>query len=152
LEWSFSVETALRGYGLYFHLTDDPPTLNHDGNNATAVKTWEINDGKVLVAIINSVKPTMIMSLRKFQTVKPTWSYLKERYVQDGGALQHTLMQQLHVIEQREMSIYEYHSAFHRLMGTLISMVPQCTAAANCTVLLFLELHIVLSYGSKARI
>jgi len=37
-EWSFSVETALRGYGLLSHLTDDKPVLNNDGSNAAAVK------------------------------------------------------------------------------------------------------------------
>jgi len=39
LEWAFSVETALRGVGLLFHLTDDPPTLKPDGSNAAAVKS-----------------------------------------------------------------------------------------------------------------
>ena len=34
LEWAFSVETALRGVGLHFHLTDDPLTLEFDGSNA----------------------------------------------------------------------------------------------------------------------
>ena len=99
LEWAFTVETASRGHGLYFHLTDDPPTLNSNNSNAAAAKTWEINDGKVMAAMVNSVKQTMIMSLRKFKQAKPMWSYLKDRYVQESGALQHTLMQQLHVIE-----------------------------------------------------
>jgi hypothetical protein len=139
LEWAFCVETALRGVGLYSHLTDDPPTLKSDGSNAAAVKSWEISDGKVMAAMVNSVKPTMIMSLRKFKQAKPMWSYLKARYVQDKGALQHTLMQQLHVIEQKDMSIDEYYSAFDRLMGSLISMVPQCTAGETCTTLSFIE-------------
>jgi hypothetical protein len=39
LEWDFSFETALRGVGLHFHLTDDPPTLKSDGSNAAAVNT-----------------------------------------------------------------------------------------------------------------
>ena len=39
LEWSFCVETALRGVGLHSHLTDDPPTLKSDGSNAAAVKS-----------------------------------------------------------------------------------------------------------------
>jgi len=137
LEWSFCVETALRGVGLHSHLTDDPPTLKSDGSNAAAVKSWEISDGKVMAAMVNSVKPTMIMSLRKFRQAKPMWSYLKGRYV--SGALQHTLMQQLHVIEQRDMSIDDYYSAFDRLMGSLISMVPQCTAGQTCTTLSFIE-------------
>ena len=71
LEWAFTVETALRGHGLYFHLTDDPPTLKSDNSNATALKTWEINYGKTMAALVNSVKQTMIMSLHKFKQAKP---------------------------------------------------------------------------------
>ena len=127
-EWSFSVETALRGYGLLSHLIDDKPVLNTEGSNAAAVKDWEINDGKVMAAMVSSTKQTMIMSLRKFKTVKGIWNSLKERYVQDNGALLHTLMQQTHVIEQNDMSIDEYYTAFDRLMGALTSMVPECTA------------------------
>jgi hypothetical protein len=37
-------------------------------------------------------------------------------------------MQKIHLIEQNDLSIDEYHSAFDRLMDPLISMVPQCTA------------------------
>jgi hypothetical protein len=153
LEWAFTIETTLQGHGLYFHLTDDPPTLKSDNSNAAAVKTWEINDGKVMAAMVNSVKQTMIMSLRKFKQAKPMWSYLKERYVQDNGALQHTLMQQLHVLEQRDMSIDEYYSAFDRLMGSLISMVPQCTAGQNCTALSFIEQFLTYRFvmGVKAE-
>jgi hypothetical protein len=33
-EWAFCVETALRGTGLYLHLTDDAPALKADGSNA----------------------------------------------------------------------------------------------------------------------
>ena len=124
-EWSFSVETALRGYGLLSHLTDDKPVLNNDGSNAAAVKDWEINDGKVMAAMVSSTKQTMIMSLRKFKIAKGIWNSLKERYVQDNGALLHTLMQQTHVIEQNDMSIDEYYTAFDRLMGALTSMVPR---------------------------
>ncbi|KAJ1281248.1 hypothetical protein BS78_04G292600 [Paspalum vaginatum] len=126
-EWAFCVETTLRGYGLLFHLTDDRPVLNSDRSNATAVKEWGINDGKVMAAMVNSTKQSMIMSLRKFTTAKGICNYLKERYVQDSGALLHTLMQQTHVIEQNNMSIDEYYSAFDCLMGALTSMVPECT-------------------------
>ena len=151
LEWAFTVETALRGHGLYFHLTDDPPTLKSDNSNAAAVKTWEINDGKIMAAMVNSVKQTMIMSLRKFKQAKPMWSYLKDRYVQESGALQHTLMQQLHVIEQRDMSIDEYYSAFDGLMGSLVPMVPQCTASQNCTALSFIEQFLTYRFVMGVR-
>lgn len=34
-----------------------------------------------MAVMVNSVKQTMIMSLRKFKQAKPIWSYLKARYV-----------------------------------------------------------------------
>jgi hypothetical protein len=92
-EWAFCVQIALRGHGLLFHLTEDSPILAADRSNAAATKTWQINDGKVMAAMVNSTKPTMIMSLSKFTTAKAIWSHLKDRFVQDSGALLHTLMQ-----------------------------------------------------------
>ena len=104
-----------------------------------------------MAAMVNSVKQTMIMSLRKFKQAKPMWSYLKDRYVQESGALQHTLMQQLHVIEQRDMSIDEYYSAFDGLMGSLVPMVPQCTASQNCTALSFIEQFLTYRFVMGVR-
>jgi len=103
LEWAFLVETALRGYGLHFHfhLTDDPPELKTDKINEAAVHTWTVNDGKVMAAMVNSVKPSLIMSLRKFTQAKPMWKFLETRFVQESGALQHTLMQQIHVLNRK---------------------------------------------------
>jgi hypothetical protein len=126
-EWAFCVQTALRGHGLLFHLTEDSPVLAADRSNAAAIKTWQINDGKVMAAMVNNTKPTMITSLSKFTTAKAIWSHLKDQFVQDSDALLHTLMQQTHVIEQHDMSIDEYYSAFDRLMSALTSMVPTCT-------------------------
>jgi hypothetical protein len=78
--------------GLLFHLTEDSPALREDRSNAADVKTWQINDGKVMVAMVNSTKPSMIMSLSKFATAKAIWSHLKGRFVQDSGALLHTIL------------------------------------------------------------
>jgi hypothetical protein len=133
-EWAFCVETALRGHGLLFHLTNVAPVLADDRRNAANIKTWQLNDGKVMSAMVNSVKPSMIMSLSKFKTAKAIWSHLKERFVQDSGALLHTLMQQTHVIEQNDMSIDEYYSAFDRLMSALTSMVPALSSASTPNV------------------
>jgi hypothetical protein len=38
-EWAFCVETALRGHGLLFHLTDAAPVLADDRRNAADIKT-----------------------------------------------------------------------------------------------------------------
>ena len=134
-EWAFCVETALRGHGLLFHLTDDPPAFQQDRSNAADVKTWQTNDGKVMATMVNSTKQSMIMSLTKCKTAKAIWSCLKARYVQDSGALLHTLMQQTHVIEQQDMFVDEYYSTFGRLMGSLTSMVPDCTAVQPTNLL-----------------
>ena len=147
LEWAFCVETALRGHGLLFHLTDEPVVLKTDNTNAAEVKQWQINDGKVMADMVNSVKQSMIMSLSKFQTAKAIWSSLKQRYVQDSGALLHSLMQQTHVIEQNDMSIDEYFTSFDRLMGSLTSMVPTCTldsCPSHNFIAKFLTYHFVM--------
>jgi hypothetical protein len=47
-------------------------------------------------------------------------------------------MQKIHLIEQHDMSIDEYCSAFDRLMGPLMSMVPSCTSD-ECTAHKFIE-------------
>jgi hypothetical protein len=91
-----------------------------------------------MVAMLNNTKQSMIMSMSKFTIAKAIWSHLKDSFVQDSGALLHTLMQQTHVIEQRDMSIDEYYSAFDRLMGALTSTVPACTATP-CPAHKFIE-------------
>jgi len=105
-----------------------------------------------MAAMVNSTKQSMIMSLSKCKTAKAIWSCLKARYVQDSGALLHTLMQQTHVIEQQDMSVDEYYSAFGRLMGSLTSMMPECTAD-DCPAHKFIEKFlIVLSWVSEQNL
>jgi hypothetical protein len=126
-EWAFCVQTALRGTVLLFHLTNDAPALQADGTNAIEIKDWQINHGKVISTIVNSAKKSMIMGFSKFKTAKAIWSPLKERFVQDSGALSHTLMQQTCNLADG-MSIDEYYSAFDRLMCSQTSMIGDCTA------------------------
>ncbi|GJM88500.1 hypothetical protein PR202_ga04571 [Eleusine coracana subsp. coracana] len=138
--WAFSVQTVLRGLGLADHLTDYPPVdESKDGSGATTVKAWLTDDGRVMSAIVTSMNQSLIMSLSSLETAKVMWSYLQKRYVQDSGALLHTLMQQIHILEQGDMSIDDYYSAFDHLMGPLMSMVPWCTAAAGCPTPTFIE-------------
>jgi len=133
-EWAFSVKTVLRGHGLASHLTDDPPTdKSEDGSGAAAVTTWTKDDGRIMSAIVTSMKPSLMMSLEHHQSAKEMWDYLQGRYVQNSGALLLTLMQGLHDLQQNEMSIEEYYTAFDRLMGPFLSMVPKCeTGCSGC--------------------
>jgi hypothetical protein len=80
----------------------------------------------------------MIISLSKFTTAKAIWSQLKDRFVQDSGALLHTFMQQTYIIEQHDMSIDEYYSTFDRLMTALTSIVTACTVVP-CSAHKFIE-------------
>jgi hypothetical protein len=45
-EWSFCVETALRGYGLAFHLTDDPPAATGTSTNVSKLRLGKLMMGK----------------------------------------------------------------------------------------------------------
>jgi hypothetical protein len=70
-EWAFCVETALRGHGLLFHLTDDPPADTTNNSNASEIKTWNINDGKVIAAISSWISLSDVdFSLSSFQFLK----------------------------------------------------------------------------------
>jgi hypothetical protein len=80
----------------------------------------------------------MIISLSKFTTAKAIWSQLKDRFVQDSGALLHTFMQQTYIIEQHDMSIDEYYSTFDRLMTALTSIVTASTVVP-CPAHKFIE-------------
>jgi len=68
------------------------------------------------------------MSLQPFATAKEMWDYLKNRFVHVSGAHLHTLMQGLRGLQQDDMTIDDYYSAFDRFMGPVLYMVPSSTA------------------------
>jgi hypothetical protein len=41
-EWSFCVETTLRGHGFAFHLLDYPPEPTVNPSNASEIKIWKL--------------------------------------------------------------------------------------------------------------
>ncbi|RLM75070.1 uncharacterized protein C2845_PM15G00730 [Panicum miliaceum] len=126
-EWAFSVKIVLRGFGLASHLTDDPPVdQSKDGSGVAAVTTWTNDDDRVMSAIVTSMKSSLIMSLENHESAKEMWDYLKGRYIQNSGALLLNLMQGLHGRQHNDLSLEEYYTAFDRLMGPFLSMIPQC--------------------------
>jgi len=76
---------------------------------------------RVKTAIVTSVKPSLMMSLQPFATAKEMWDYLKNRFVHVSGAHLHTLMQGLRGLQQDDMTIDDYYSAFDRFMGPVLS-------------------------------
>ncbi|RLN30146.1 uncharacterized protein C2845_PM05G13050 [Panicum miliaceum] len=59
-------------------------------------------------------------------------------------------MQQVHVIEQNDMSIHDYYSIFDRLVGSLTSMVAECIAA-DCPAHKFLHRFLRYRFVMGAR-
>ena len=101
-------------------------TSQKDGSRAAAVTTWTSDDGRVMSAIITSMKPSLIMSLEYHESAKEMWDYLQGRYIQNSGTLLLTLSQGLHELQQNDISIEEYCNYFDRVMGPFLSMVPKC--------------------------
>jgi hypothetical protein len=75
---AFSVKTTLKGCGLYFHLTDDPPARTTGGSNVAAIKTWEINDGKVFSQIWRRVSYLCIIERKNWSLIITTTSIRAE--------------------------------------------------------------------------
>lgn len=130
-EWA-SVKIVLRGNALVSHMTGVPLVdKSKDSFGATEVKNWKNDDGRVISVIVTSMKESLIMSREHHKIAKKMWYYLQRRYVQNSGALLHTLMIGLHGLQQNDLSIDEYYIAFDRLMGPLLSMVSQCTGGCS---------------------
>jgi hypothetical protein len=117
----------MRGHGLASHLTGAPPVdKSRVGSRAAAVTAWTNDDGRVMSAIVTSMKPCLIMSLEHHESAKEMWDYLQGRYIQNSGTLLLTLLQGLHELQQNDISIEEYCTAFDLVMGPFLSMVPKC--------------------------
>lgn len=95
----------------------------------------------------------MITSLGKFKTAKQIRYAIKQRYVRNSVALLPNLMQQIHVIEQGDMSMGDYYSTYDHLMGSLTFLVNECIAADSPDhKILERFLTYRLCHGSEARI
>jgi len=90
------------------------------------------------------------MNHRKFKTANAIWSNLKDQYVQDNGALLHTLVQQTHAIEQNNMTIDEYYSTSDHIVGSLTSMIGDCTTD-NCSAHQFIDKFFVYHFVMGVR-
>ena len=129
-EWSFSVRTAVRAFGLDDHLTDAPPD---DKVDEAIRKAWKKADAKVMGALILNVAPSLRMSLEHHSSAKEIWQYFEKRYLQPSGALEFSLLQNLHNIQQQDMSIKDYYGVFTRITSQLASMVPKSSfGCASC--------------------
>jgi hypothetical protein len=127
-EWAFSLKMLLQAVGPALHLTDDPP----DANDKDA-KAWRLNDGRMMATICMSIDQDIRTCLEEHTTAKEMWDYLKGKYQQSSSALRYSIRQRLHHLQQQDMSVDEYHTAFTKLHSQLDSMVLKPSSfCKNC--------------------
>ena len=129
-EWAFSVKTVINATSYGDHLIDD---LDAKADEAT-IKSWKKADAKVMGTLILNLVPSLRMSLENHTSAKEIWNYFEKRYLQPSGALEYSLLQNLHGIQQDEMSVEEFYGLFTCTTRQLTSMVPKSSIGfTSCT-------------------
>ncbi|CAL4899678.1 unnamed protein product [Urochloa decumbens] len=133
-EWAFSLKMLLKYGGSASHLTDAPPASTSD--NQKEVQAWHLADDRVMAIICMSTDLSIRSSLEDHKTAKEMWDYLQGRYQQSSSALRYSLRQNLHHLQQQDMSIEEYYIAFNKTSSQIDSMIPKppslCTTCPTC--------------------
>lgn len=89
------------------------------------VKAWNLEDDQVMATICMTIDLSIRSCLEDHNTAKEMWDYLKGCYQQSSSALRYSLRQNLHHLQQQDMSVEEYYSAFTKISRQLDSMVPK---------------------------
>ncbi|CAN6338436.1 unnamed protein product [Urochloa humidicola] len=122
-EWAFSLKMLLRYGGSASHLTDAPPVAT-DANDKE-VQAWRLADDRVMAIICMSTDLSIRSCLQDHKTAKEMWDYLQGRYQQSSSALRYSLRQNLHHLQQQDMSIEEHYIAFNKISSQIDSMIPK---------------------------
>ncbi|CAN6351547.1 unnamed protein product [Urochloa humidicola] len=132
-EWAFSLKMLLTYGGSASHLTDGPPASTTA--NEKEVQAWHLADDRVMAIICMSTDLSIRSCLEDHKTTKEMWDYLQGRYQQSSSALRYSLRQNIHHLQQQDMSIEEYYIAFNKLSSQVDSMVPKpASLCAACTL------------------
>lgn len=104
--WSFHLKHFVKGQGLrgYLDRTTTEPTNVKD---VTSKATWDQNNSKVVAWILNSIEPSIALSLHSFST-----EHLRKLYHQNNKACEFYLDTQLGKYCQGERTVQEYFSEF----------------------------------------
>ncbi|CAL4970183.1 unnamed protein product [Urochloa decumbens] len=133
-EWAFSLKMMLKYGGSASHLTDPPPASTSDNQE---VEARHLADDRVMAIICMSTDLSIRSSLEDHKTAKEMWDYLQGRYQQSSSALRYSLRQNLHHLQQQDMSIEEYYIAFNKTSSQIDSMIPKppsvCTTCTTCS-------------------
>ncbi|CAO1941965.1 unnamed protein product [Urochloa humidicola] len=135
-EWAFSLKMMLKYGGSASHLTDAPPAAT--SSNGQEVQAWRLADDRVMAIICMSTDLSIRSCLEDHKTAKEMWEYLQGRYQQSSSALRYSLRQNLHHLQQQDMSIEEYYIAFNKISSQIDSMIPKpsclCTTCTSAWV------------------
>jgi len=117
-QWAFSLKMLLRSGGLAAHLTDEPPDSTDKD-----FKAWRLNDDRVMAIICLNIDQDIRSCLEEHKTAKEMWDHLQGRYQQSSSALRYSIRQQLHHLQQLDMSVEEYYIALTKLSSRLFCVL-----------------------------
>lgn len=85
LSWSFHLHHYMDGQGLGGYL-DGTTSAPVDDKDAKATTTWTQNNSKVVTWILNSIEPSISLSLHSFSKASEMWNHLKKLHHQTNKA------------------------------------------------------------------
>ncbi|XXG51957.1 hypothetical protein AAC387_Pa03g0404 [Persea americana] len=126
MNWSFHLKNFVEGKGLLGYLdgtTQKPTTIldttAKDGASTAsktvdekAVATWNQNNAKVVTWILNSVDPSLSLSLQAFTKASDMWNHMKKLYHQTNKARRFHLDTELAKYCQNDKTVQQYYSGF----------------------------------------
>ena len=117
--WEFQFQIYVQGNELWGHLdgTTAKPT------DPTKAVEWEAKDARIKSWILQTMEPTIAVTLRPYKTAKAMWDYLKKVYRQTSAARRFQLEYDISNYTQGNLSIQEYYTGFVMLWTEYTDLV-----------------------------
>eukprot|EP00268_Persea_americana_P025756 TRINITY_DN25109_c1_g1_i1.p1 TRINITY_DN25109_c1_g1~~TRINITY_DN25109_c1_g1_i1.p1 ORF type:complete len:194 (+),score=28.25 TRINITY_DN25109_c1_g1_i1:528-1109(+) len=119
MTWSFHLKNFVEGKGMLGYLDGTVPKPLVDSSSIAsrtadekAVATWNQNNAKVVTWILNSVDPSLSMSLQAFTKASDMWNPMKKLYHQTNKARKFHLDTELVKYCQGDKTAQEYYNGF----------------------------------------
>ena len=117
--WSFQLRHFVQGQGLTEFLDSSSTEPTQDKAKAK----WIQSNSKVVNWILNSIDPSIILSLQSYSTAYDMWSHLKKIYHQTNKARKYYIDTELAKYCQGDKMVQEYYNGFLILWQEKDSMV-----------------------------
>lgn len=117
--WSFHLQHFVEGKGLveFLHGTTTEP------KDAEERHTWSQNNSKVVTWILNSIDPSISLSLHSYKKASEMWTHLKTLYHQTNKARKYYIDTELAKYSQGDKSVQQYYNGFLTLWNEKDSMI-----------------------------